>query len=317
MGGGWIDFLCDDSSSQAGTNPPPPPFHHPHPSVRSLHPCASVALGRWPLVVSCSWRVRSTAPLHLSFPSNCREIIGADHFSDKSIIFGTTVTLGNLMTVFFLALSFFSSSVMSLQCSIQATPIRSVYLVSDSSEKGFRFLLFIISILRFTEYYWDWNVSVWELMIPNLRNTSFFGGGNFNFFMFLLQWFNVNACMGWPYYHFKPMKVLRNPWIELYAASLKSARTITRNTFSCVHLAGGENIPILGVPGDIRVYAGAFEAPVRVLAVVKGHAVNTQHVGLQVAFLRGAVGTVAALEWLLTSMTWERNRPHYHPVQCQ
>ncbi len=143
------------------------------------------------------------------------------------------------------------------------------------------------------------------------------GGGYFNFFMFLLQWFNVNACMGWPYYHFKPMKVLRNPWIELYAASLKSARTITRNTFSCVHLAGGENIPILGVPGDIRVYAGAFEAPVRVLAVVKGHAVNTQHVGLQVAFLRGAVGTVAALEWLLTSMTWERNRPHYHPVQCQ
>ncbi len=118
--------------------------------------------------------------------------------------------------------------------------------------------------------------------------------------------------------------ITSNPWRSLEilglsctAASLKSARTITRNTFSCVHLAGGENIPILGVPGDIRVYAGAFEAPVRVLAVVKGHAVNTQHVGLQVAFLRGAVGTVAALEWLLTSMTWERNRPHYHPVQCQ
>lgn len=100
VGGGWIDFLCDDSSSQAGTKrPPTPPFHHP--SVRSLHPCASVALGKWPLVVSCSWRVRSTAPFHLSFPSNCREIVGADRFSDKSIIFGTKVTLRNLMTFFF------------------------------------------------------------------------------------------------------------------------------------------------------------------------------------------------------------------------
>lgn len=123
--------------------------------------------------------------------------------------------------------------------------------------------------------------------------------------------------MRWFHYHFKPMKVLRNPWIEFYAASLKSVRSITRNTFSCVHLAGGGKIPILGVNGDIRVYAGAFEAPVGVLAVVKGHAVNTQHVGLQVTFLRGAVGAVAALEWPLTSMTWERNRQHYHPVQCQ
>lgn len=88
-------------------NAPTPPFHHPHPSVRSLHPCASAALGKWPLVVSCSWRVCSTAPLHLSFPSNCREIVGADRFSDKSIIFGTKDTLRNLMTVFFLTLSFF------------------------------------------------------------------------------------------------------------------------------------------------------------------------------------------------------------------
>lgn len=120
--------------------------------------------------------------------------------------------------------------------------------------------------------------------------------------------------MRWFHYNFKPMKVLRNPWIELYAASLKSARSFTTNTFSWVHLARGGKIPILGVPGDIRVYAGAFEASVGVLAVVKGHAVNTQHMGLQVTFLRGAVGAVAALEWPLTSLTWERNRQHYHPV---
>lgn len=106
--------------------------------------------------------------------------------------------------------------------------------------------------------------------------------------------------MRWCHYHFKHLKVLRNPWIEFYA-SLKRARSITRNTFSCVHL----KIPVLGVPGDIRVNAGAFEAPVGVLAVVKGHAVNTQHVGLQVTFLRGAVRAVAALEWPLTSVTWE------------
>lgn len=103
-----------------------------------------------------------------------------------------------------------------------------------------------------------------------------------------------------------PQKSLER--IKFYAASLKRTRSITRNTFSCVHLAGGGKIPILRVPGDIRVNARAFEASVRVLAVVKGHAVNTQHVGLQVPFLRGAVRAVAALEWPLTSMTWERNQ---------
>lgn len=50
----------------------------------------------------------STAPLHLSFPSNCREIVGADRFSDKSIIFGTKDTLRNLMTVFFFNVVIFS-----------------------------------------------------------------------------------------------------------------------------------------------------------------------------------------------------------------
>lgn len=119
------------------------------------------------------------------------------------------------------------------------------------------------------------------------------------------------------HYHFKPLKVLRNPWIELYIASLERTMSITSNTFSCAHLAGGGKTPILRVPRDIRVYARTFEASVRVLAVVKGHAVNTQHVGLQVAFLRGAVGAVAALERPLTSMTWERNPHIYHPVQCQ
>lgn len=123
--------------------------------------------------------------------------------------------------------------------------------------------------------------------------------------------------MMWCHYHFKPLKVLRNPWIELYVASLKRTRSITRKTFSCAHLAGGGKIPILRVPRDIRVYTRTFEASVRVLAVVKGHAVNTQHVSLQVAFLRGAVGAVAALERPLTSMTWERNEQNYHSVQCQ
>ena len=40
----------------------------------------------------------------------------------------------------------------------------------------------------------------------------------------------------------------------------------------------------------------AFEAPVGVLAVVEGHAVDTQHMGLQVALLGGTVGAVTALE---------------------
>lgn len=48
---------------------------------------------------------------------------------------------------------------------------------------------------------------------------------------------------------------------------------------------------------------GAFEAAVRVLAVVKGHAVDTQDMGLQVALLRGTVGAVPALERLPTPLT--------------
>lgn len=42
----------------------------------------------------------------------------------------------------------------------------------------------------------------------------------------------------------------------------------------------------------------ASEAAVRVEAVVKGLAVDTEDVGLQVALLGGAVGAVPALEWL-------------------
>lgn len=47
---------------------------------------------------------------------------------------------------------------------------------------------------------------------------------------------------------------------------------------------------------------GAAEAAVRVQAVVKGSAVNTQNVGLQVALLRGTVRAVPALERL---PSWE------------
>lgn len=48
---------------------------------------------------------------------------------------------------------------------------------------------------------------------------------------------------------------------------------------------------------------GAFEASVRVLGVVEGHAVHAQHVGLQVALLGGTVGAVTALEW---SLAWRQ-----------
>ena len=49
----------------------------------------------------------------------------------------------------------------------------------------------------------------------------------------------------------------------------------------------------------------ASQAAVGVEAVVKGLAVDTQDVGLQVALLGGAVGAVPALEWL---PTWKRQR---------
>lgn len=54
---------------------------------------------------------------------------------------------------------------------------------------------------------------------------------------------------------------------------------------------------------DLTVRTGAFEAAVGVLAVVKGHAVHAQHVGLQVAFLGGTVRAVTALE---RSLAWRR-----------
>lgn len=53
----------------------------------------------------------------------------------------------------------------------------------------------------------------------------------------------------------------------------------------------------------LRVDAGTFEAAVRVLAVVEGHAVDAQHVGLEVALLGGAVGAVATLEGLAGHLT--------------
>lgn len=108
VGGGlnWFPLWWQlQSGWHQGPPPPPPPFHDPHPSVRSLHPCASVALGKWPPVVSCSWRVRSTSPLHLSFHCNCLGIVAADRFSDKSIIFGTKVTLSFFF--FYIVIFFF------------------------------------------------------------------------------------------------------------------------------------------------------------------------------------------------------------------
>lgn len=58
---------------------------------------------------------------------------------------------------------------------------------------------------------------------------------------------------------------------------------------------------------DVGVGTGALEASVGVLAVVEGHAVDTQHVGLQVSLLGGAVGAVAALERPSTCREEERN----------
>lgn len=52
---------------------------------------------------------------------------------------------------------------------------------------------------------------------------------------------------------------------------------------------------------DIGLGTGSFEASVRILAVVEGHAVHAQHVSLQVALLGGTVGAVTALEW---SLAW-------------
>lgn len=51
--------------------------------------------------------------------------------------------------------------------------------------------------------------------------------------------------------------------------------------------------------------AGAFEASVRILGVVKGHAVHAQHMSLEVTLLGGAVGTVTALEG---SRAWRRKQ---------
>ncbi len=56
---------------------------------------------------------------------------------------------------------------------------------------------------------------------------------------------------------------------------------------------------------DIGLRTGAFEASVRVLAVVKGHAVHAQHMSLQVAFLGGTVGAVTALKW---SLAWREKQ---------
>ncbi|GAA6095964.1 uncharacterized [Tachysurus ichikawai] len=82
--------------------PPPPvissphlPIHPPALSVHCIHPPSSVALGKWPSVVSCSWRVCAAALFHLSSFFDYHQIVHADHFSDKSIIFGTKVLLSD------------------------------------------------------------------------------------------------------------------------------------------------------------------------------------------------------------------------------
>lgn len=56
---------------------------------------------------------------------------------------------------------------------------------------------------------------------------------------------------------------------------------------------------------EVGLGTHAFEASVRVLAVVKGHAVHAQHVSLQVALLGGTVGAVTALEW---SLAWREKQ---------
>ena len=54
---------------------------------------------------------------------------------------------------------------------------------------------------------------------------------------------------------------------------------------------------------DIGLRTGAFEAPVGVLAIVEGHAMDTQDMGLQVALLGGTVGAVTAPE---RSLAWRK-----------
>lgn len=60
---------------------------------------------------------------------------------------------------------------------------------------------------------------------------------------------------------------------------------------------------LLRVPGGFRVHSGALEPAVGVLAVVERHAMDTEHVGLQVSLLRGTVGAVSALERPVTCVT--------------
>lgn len=60
------------------------------------------------------------------------------------------------------------------------------------------------------------------------------------------------------------------------------------------------------IPRSLRVNSGALEPPVRILAVVKRHAMDTQDVGLQVPLLRGTVGAVAALERPVTCRQKEK-----------
>lgn len=60
---------------------------------------------------------------------------------------------------------------------------------------------------------------------------------------------------------------------------------------------------LLHVPGGFRVHSGALEPAVGVLAVVERHAMDTEHVGLQVSLLRGTVGAVSALERPVTCVT--------------
>lgn len=87
---------------------------------------------------------------------------------------------------------------------------------------------------------------------------------------------------------------------EAWVESLMRAKDVSRHA---VPLPRRLRIAVLRVARSVRVNARSLEAAVRVLAVVEGHAVDTQHVGLQVALLRGAVRAVLALEWPLTPMT--------------
>lgn len=57
---------------------------------------------------------------------------------------------------------------------------------------------------------------------------------------------------------------------------------------------------LLQAPWGFRVCPGALEPAVRVLAVVERHAMDAEHVGLQVPLLRGTVWAVSALEGPVT-----------------